>query len=403
MSKTILIISPEFPYPPTQGSKLDVWGHITFFRQVGWQVVLIVCGSEASGAELPIDIDLHFVDRCSHYLWPTVENPKTIVMVQKLIDSYKPQVVWVEYAHFASLVSVLTLHGAKLWFRSHNFELAHAVDRMLSSPPRLTWRARKKSLAWVKDWFRLPHIFSTEQLMHRIADQIFFISCGDLRFMSKLYRGSVCKDWVLPFLECDQIPVKDGKTPLDIVHIGNYMHKPNLAGARILLRKLVPAVEASIPGAFRFHVVGRGSREHFGQYASKTVILHDFIEDLSAFLQDMDIACLPIKFGWGCKLKMVEALASGLPVVGAHQTFRGVPLAQGAYYVCHTTQNYVEALKRLQDPDTRKRTALAGKAAYTAWLSEGQCILHAALKDVENSTSVSSLGEILLRKVQNET
>ncbi|MBW4505892.1 MAG: glycosyltransferase family 4 protein [Scytonematopsis contorta HA4267-MV1] len=203
--------------------------------------------------------------------------------------------------------------------------------------------------------------------------------------MSRLYKGAVRKDWVLSFLECNQIPVKDGNNPLNIIYVGEYDHEPNRAGACILLSELIPAIEAAMPGAFRFYIVGRGNREHFGQYASTTVIIHDFIENLSDFLQDMDIACLPVKFGWGAKLKLLEALASGLPVVGAHQAFRGVPLTQGAYYICHTTQDYVEGLRQLQDTDTRRRIAMAGKAAYTAWLSEGQCILQDALKEVENS------------------
>lgn len=391
LSKAILLISPQFPYPPINGLKHDVWGHVTFFHNAGWQVILIVCEPESSSTELPIDINLHFVSCCCHDLWTRAKNSEILVMAQKLIDSYKPRVVWIEYAHFASLASALTLNGAKLWFRPHNFELAHEIDKTLACLSWSNWQrysAPKKALAWAKNF--LPHlwdIFTTEQLMHRIADRLFFISHSDLHFMSQLYKGSVRKDWVLSFLECDQILVKDGKTPLDIIYVGGYDHQPNRRGACMLLNELIPAVEAAMPGAFRFHVVGRGNREHFGQYASETVIIHDFIENLSDFLQNMDIACLPLKFGWGCKIKLLEALASGLPVVGAHQTFRGVPVAQGAYYVCYTTQDYVEALKQLQDTDTRRRIALAGKAAYTAWLSQGQRILHTALKDVENSNS----------------
>jgi glycosyltransferase involved in cell wall biosynthesis len=389
LSKTILLISPQLPYPPIDGLKHDVWGHVTFFHNNGWQVILVVCEPKAPGTELPIDINLHFVYCSSNDLWIRAQNPEILVTVQKLIDSYKPQVVWVEYAHFASLASALILNGAKLWFRPHNFELAHAIDKTLACPPWLNWQGYstpQKALAWAKDFLpHLWHIFTTEQMMFRIADRLFFISHGDLYFMSRLYKGAVRKDWVLSFLECNQIPVKDGNNPLNIIYVGEYDHEPNRAGACILLSELIPAIEAAMPGAFRFYIVGRGNREHFGQYASTTVIIHDFIENLSDFLQDMDIACLPVKFGWGAKLKLLEALASGLPVVGAHQAFRGVPLTQGAYYICHTTQDYVEGLRQLQDTDTRRRIAMAGKAAYTAWLSEGQCILQDALKEVENS------------------
>ncbi|MBD2362802.1 hypothetical protein H6G36_16710 [Anabaena minutissima FACHB-250] len=61
-----------------------------------------------------------------------------------------------------------------------------------------------------------------------------------------------------------------------------------------------------------------------------------------------------------------------------------------AYYVCRTIQDYVEALKLLQDPDIRRHTALAGKAAYNTWLTEGHWILYAALEELETRASTSS-------------
>lgn len=379
--KTIFMMSPEYPYPATQGSKIDIWGHISFFHQAGWKVILVVCGPRTAGAKLPIDIDIHFVHRASHYSWPRTENSEAIAAVQTLIDAHRPDVVWIEYAHLARLVSALSVHGAKLWFRSHNFELPHEIDKVLATPLPVSWRRPRKSFAWLRNFCgRLRHIFATEKLMHRIADRIFFISCRDLQVMSQVYRESVARDWVAPFLECSQIPVKDAKHPLDVVYVGAPTHKPNLVGARTLLDELIPAAEAAMPGAFRFHLVGRRGSEYFSQYASETVIVHDFVEDLTALLAHMDIACLPIKSGWGCKIKMIEALASGLPVVASRQTFRGVPAAQGAYYACQTTRDYVEALKQLQSADTRRRTAQAGKAAYTAWVSEGKNVLRASIE-----------------------
>ncbi len=380
--KTILIISPEYPYPATQGSKLDIWGHIRFFHQAGWKVVLVVCGPETDDVKLPIEIDTHFVYRPCHYLWQKTEKPEAIAAVQTLVDSYKPDVVWVEYAHLAQFVSALTLHNAKLWFRSHNFELPHQIDKILAAGLPISWRRPRKSIAWLRDSRRLlTRIFAAEKLMHQIADRIFFISCRDLRVMSKLYRGPIPRDWVAPFLECSQVLVKDDKHPLDVIYVGSPTHKPNLAGARTLLDELIPAVEAAMPGAFRFHLVGRRSSEYFSQYASETIIIHDFVEDLTALLANMDIACIPIKAGWGCKIKMIEALASGLPVVGSRQTFGGVPNVQGAYFACRTTQDYVDAFKQMQSANIRKRTAQAGRAAYAAWVLEGQNVLQMAIEN----------------------
>ncbi|MCG6137610.1 MAG: glycosyltransferase family 4 protein [Nostoc sp. LLA-1] len=401
MSKTILVISPDLPYPPNQGNKRDIWGHINFFHSAGWRVVLIVCGwttesdLKTFNNQVPLDITCHAVQR-EVDSWALKEHSQTISILQNLIDLYRPQVVWCEYAHFSSLVAALNVNGAKLWFRPHNFELPHLIDKTLTSRPWLTWQSysfpKRAFSCSIGLCFNLVQRFYKEQLMYRIADRLFFISYSDLRFMSKLYKGSVSKDWVLPFVDCETIPIKEDKTPLDIIYVGIHAkgNEPTIRGSHKLINEIIPAVEATMPGAFRFHIVGWGSYEMYGKYASKTILIHDYVENLQAFMQDMDIACLPIEIGWGCKIKMVEALASGLPVVGSYQTFRGVEPLQEAYYVCRTIQDYVEALKLLQDSDIRRHTALAGKAAYKTWLDEGHRILYAALEELETRASTSS-------------
>jgi len=95
---------------------------------------------------------------------------------------------------------------------------------------------------------------------------------------------------VVAFLERECIPVKDDKSPLDRIYSSNYVSPTHLSGAQ-LLHRVIPAVEAEMPGKFCFHFVGRGCAEHLGKYASKTILMHDFVEDMSAFLYNIDVAC----------------------------------------------------------------------------------------------------------------
>lgn len=408
-SKTILLVCPV-PYPPTNGTRVHIWGLILFFRQAGWRVILAVCSWQGQnilkangepGIDLPIDLEVHIIERTSR--WTAAKDPQTVLHVQKLqqlIDHHKPQVVWCDYADLVPLASQLNLQGGQLWFRPHNFEVAHNLEKMIETRPwRTGWRfsTLKQTVEWVKNLSTSSaRIFITERQMHQVADRIFFNAYSDMQFMSRLYGGTVVKDWVVPFLERECIPVKDDKSPLDVVYISsNYISPTHLSGARRLLHKVIPAIEAAMPGKFRFHVVGRGSSEHLGKYASKTILIHDFIEDLPAFMYNIDVACLPVQIGWGCKIKLLEALASGLPVVGSPQTFRGVLPTPGAYYSCRTTEDFVAAFRSLQDTDTRRRVAIAGKAAYTAWVTEGQGLLNEALKAQETADKPSSLFQVI--------
>lgn len=392
-NNTVLILSPDPAYPIDWGSKRDIWGRIEFFHGEGWRVIFVECGwSKESAltvppAEIPIEITYHFVNRRADE-WVSNEHPKTVAELQAIVDQYRPRIVLGEYAHFSSLVSALNLHGAKVWFRAHNFEVPHMIERNLAGRPWQEWsgyRAPRKAVSWIiKLGNDASRRFKKERLMHHISDHIFFISYSDQRYMSRLYGGSVSKNWVLPFVESELIPVKRDKPILDVIFVGIHVkgNEQTTVGARKLLDEIIPAVEAAMPGAFRFNIVGRGARDMYGTPSSKAIVIHDYVEDLVGFMQGMDIACLPINIGWGCKIKMIEALAAGLPVVGEPQTFRGVMPTEGAYFVCRSTGDYIENLRMLRDPDVRRRVGLLANTAYKSWVSAGNQAMLSALADV---------------------
>lgn len=392
MSNTVLILSPDPAYPVDWGSKRDIWGRIEFFRAEGWRVAFVECGWSKTSAltvdpdEIPLELDYHFVNRRADE-WSPREHRQTVAELQALVDRYRPHIVMGEYAHFSSLVSALDLHGAKVWFRSHNFEVPHMIERSLAGQPWRDWRdyrAPKRALAWARKLVvDTARRYRKERRMQRISDRIFFISYSDRRYMSKLYGDAAGRDWVLPFVEHAPVPVKSDKPVLDIVFVGIHVkgNEQTTVGARKLLNEIVPAVEATMPGAFRFNIVGRGARAMYGTPRSDSVVLHDYVEDLAGFVQNMDIAVLPINIGWGCKIKMIEAMAAGLPVIGEPQTFRGVVPTEGAYFVCRNPRDYVESLRQLRDPEVRRRTGEAAYAAYRSWANEGNMVMRAALKE----------------------
>lgn len=370
------------------GSRIDMWGHILFFREAGWQVVVAVCltpemlATRSLDVVLPLDIELHVLRLKAR--WSDEEEPETVGQVQSLIEQCRPSIIWCEYADFAPLSSALNLNGAKLWFRPHNFEVAHAIEKAIEPRPWRSWngyRGMKQAFWWVKGQFHyIRKIISAERLMHRIADRLFFISYKDMSVMTKIFGGREKSDWVLPFLDRDQIPIKEEKSLLDVVFLGSdFSNNVNMAGVRSLLHEVIPAVETAMPSTFRFHIVGRGSKDLMDVEALSNTVLHDYIDDLQLFLKDMDIACLPVKLGWGCKIKMIESLACGLPLAGAPETFRGIPEVEGAYYSCRKTGDYIAAFRALRNAEERRRMSNVSRDVYTTWLEECRRNLNTAL------------------------
>lgn len=396
MSKNLLIITEEFPYPPTKGTWIDICGQIAFFSQEGWNVILAFRASNkenAASLNSPSNITVCSLPK-RNSRWHLSKDPATVEGIQSLIDQYKPQAILCQYPQWASQVAHLDLKGAELWFRPHNFELAQLFIKI---PNTLSWKFWKLgNIVWIIKWMRLlgfdaPQTFVLEYQMHHVADRLFFISYGDMKIMSQLYGGEASKKWILPFIYQEKIDLQEDKERLNVYYIGvSYDPRSTmqLAGATKLLKEIIPAVEKEMPRTFCFHVIGRGGKTYLRDYASDTVILHGFVEDLSIFLQQMDICCVPVEIGWGCKIKVVEAMAAGIPVVGASQAFHGLLPSEGAYFSCQTTKDYVKAFKALHDVETRKKMATTAKETYKSYLNIGQATLKEALNEIPSAAVI---------------
>jgi glycosyltransferase involved in cell wall biosynthesis len=374
----ILVLCPDAPYPLYDGPRIDMMERITLLQRAGWQPMVVVCRvrdhTRHDFAPVP-GVPTYQVTRNPR--WSLREDPAAIREVDALIAEHTPRVVLCEYADFAPLASRLDLRGARLWFRTHEFLLAHAVDVLRGRKQRVGLRIA------LYDVRKLARIALIERQMTRIADHIWHIGYADMQAIRRLHGGRVPQTWLPPHLERAPSPLHPGKRPLDVIFPGSdYNFFLNIDAAHKLLGSIAPAVQAAMPGAFRFHVTGHNSQSVLAEYASEHVRLHGYVADLAVLMMQMDAACLPVASGWGMKLKMAEALASGLPTMGDPQTFRGVPPDDEAFIVCRSTADYVEAFRALLDADRRASMAAAAYRAYQGWRQAGEQALIDALSAV---------------------
>lgn len=74
-----------------------------------------------------------------------------------------------------------------------------------------------------------------------------------------------------------------------------------------------------------------------------------FVNDLSEYYAKAQFVIAPIFDGSGMKTKVAEALMHGKRVVGTPDAFVGYEFAVGACWVCHTADDFVEAIGRAQN------------------------------------------------------
>lgn len=129
----------------------------------------------------------------------------------------------------------------------------------------------------------------------------------------------------------------------------------NHDAALSFLTSSMPGVLEQVPDA-RVHVVGRSARpellaaaEPFGD----NVVMSGFVPDLDGLLAGACAVLAPVRFGSGIKIKILEALAHGVPVLGTTCAVEGIRSgADSGLVVEDDLARFPERMRDLTDPAT---------------------------------------------------
>jgi polysaccharide biosynthesis protein PslH len=142
----------------------------------------------------------------------------------------------------------------------------------------------------------------------------------------------------------------------------------NQSAAEELVDRIAPAVRAALPGRrIRVLLIGRGSDTWLRRRPRMDVMATGEVEETRTFLDEVDIFVAPLSDGAGTKLKVIEALAAGLPVLGSELALRGLGGRSGTHFIQSRQGAYVQDIINLiSDPSLADRIANQGHAFASA-------------------------------------
>jgi glycosyltransferase involved in cell wall biosynthesis len=101
-----------------------------------------------------------------------------------------------------------------------------------------------------------------------------------------------------------------------------------------------------------FFVVGRSPPA----YDQSNVFTPGFVEDLGSFLQYADVALCPLTMGSGTKLKMLDYLAAGLPIVTTPTGTQGLELDNGVHVLqVDRPEAFPEAIRTVLESEEQRK------------------------------------------------
>ena len=145
------------------------------------------------------------------------------------------------------------------------------------------------------------------------------------------------------------IPLYSSRERQSVVFVGTYSHQPNTDAVFWLAQDIFPLVLQKFPDAI-LYIIGRNPpRALLSLAAAKPQIkVLGFVDDVTTYLRRCSVFAAPLRFGGGVKIKILHAMAHGIPVVTTKIGAEGIEGMQSETVVVgDTTQRLADSISSL--------------------------------------------------------
>lgn len=388
----ILVITPQFPYPPTGACEQDRLAGFNVCKEMGHRVTVLskISGEKQEEAQkhvhsLGLD-GVHLIPyQKKKKVLPRILNPLYLdgaayeyadsVLQERLIeilDTKNIDVVWCEYTYLWPVYKEIKKRGIPIIVRSINVEPLHFLEEDGSSP--LNWL--KARIKWCSEYLSVRGaqfvcaITPKEEKIYERMGAVAHITLP-LRALHTMIGTHIPKD----------------KKILSVVFMGStYKVAHNRRAAEMVITEIAPLLEEQFPGAFNIHITGGKLPEALQNKLPKNVVYEGYVDNLSQFLENMDIAIAPSLFGQGMQQKVFEPIVRGIPTIATTRAIAEYALSAEEHYMPATTaQEFVSQLGQLASYAERCRISKAAIIQSTLLFNK-QHIVTSIKKALETAT-----------------
>jgi glycosyltransferase involved in cell wall biosynthesis len=197
------------------------------------------------------------------------------------------------------------------------------IEAYLSLPPGLAGDGGSRLQRCVE----LPLWRGLQRRAERLADAL--VVCSELD-RSRLGGGPQVQ--VVPnTYDAPAGPRRAPQDPPEVLLVANFAYEPNRDAAVVAAEQVLPALRARIPQV-RLRLVGRGA-DHLPPSLADVpgVDVVGEVRQVAPELMRAAVAVVPVRYGGGTRIKVLEAFAHGVPVVSTALGCEGLDAVDGQH------------------------------------------------------------------------
>lgn len=357
----ILLLTQVLPYPPDSGPKVKTWNVLKYLAQ-HHEVTLVSFVRGDQSAEInhlktvcqavhTVPIERKAVDDVRYLLKSVLTNQPFLMVrddranMRQLLEqlsretpfdiAHADQLNMAQYAaRIPGAAKILDAHNA-LWL------LYQRLADTLSLGPQ--------KLIYSRDWRLLKKY---EGRICREFDGILAVSQEDKSALEEA-MGQKSEMTVIPIaVDLDELPLIERQPEADhILHIGTMYWPPNIDAVNWFIDEVLPLIHAARPQT-TFDVVGLRPPQELVELGQREprINVTGYVEDTQPYYQKAGAFIVPVRAGGGMRVKILNALAQGMPLVTTTLGCEGIGVTHGKdVLIADTAEAFAQAVLRLLD------------------------------------------------------
>ncbi len=315
----LLVVSPYSPYPPVHGGAVRILALLRRLRP-HVDVTLLAYGDTAaeldpaSAAELRrICREVKIIERPGHTFGGVLEPHKTRGFwsksmrdaIEYFCDREDYDLVQAEYTHMAHFLPPAAPGRVRVLVE-HDVSFVSLARSRRTAPDLVT------RIGLAMEWMRMLRY---EIAAVEGADLVITMSDDD-RAMLGRYVDTHHVVTVPNGVDCAHFTFGEGeRETASILFVGFFRHEPNVEAVRYFCREVLPRLQR-VRRDTRFRIVGAYPPEAVRRLAETPgVEVTGQVDDIAPYYRRAAVFVAPVLQGSGTRLKILEAMASGCPVV----------------------------------------------------------------------------------------